>query len=83
MIKPQIHIVITEYVDYLGRTLQRNKVVQFKTHRDLKKNLKKWIGISSDDEAYVYRSRRGEWGEWFEVWTISNNKLKLLKQGWQ
>ena len=34
------------------------------------------------DEVSVSRSRRGEWGEWFETWALVNGKPKIIKQGW-
>ena len=33
-------------------------------------------------QVSVSRSRRGEWGEWFEHWELVNNKPKIVKQGW-
>ena len=37
---------------------------------------------SYDDEVHVSRTKRGEWGEWFETWGISNGKPTIIKQGW-
>ena len=34
-----------------------------------------------DDRVFVTRSRRGEWGEWFEKWLMvvkKENKLVIL-----
>ena len=33
-------------------------------------------------QVYVFRSRRAEWGEWFERWEASNGKISITKQGW-
>ena len=36
------------------------------TYRELKKNMKLLLQRSNDNEVFVSRSKRGEWGEWFE-----------------
>jgi len=53
------------------------------TYKEVKSELKRLISDSSDNQVCVYRSKRGEWGEWFEHWSIDNNKLIITKQGWQ
>ena len=37
---------------------------------------------SIDNSVFVSRSKRGEWGEWFEYWAMSNCKPVITKQGW-
>jgi hypothetical protein len=54
----------------------------FPTYTELKKKLKELIGECPDKELTVFRSRRGEWGEWFEKWIMSNGKPKIIKEGW-
>jgi hypothetical protein len=56
----------------------------FKTYAELKKALKDYIlhNHIGDDEVVVSRSRRGEWGEYFEKWALVNNKPTIVKQGW-
>ena len=54
----------------------------YKTYRELKKDLRGAIEMSRDNEVTVSRSRRGEWGEWFERWSIIQGKPKITKQGW-
>jgi len=54
----------------------------FPTYRELKRNLIKLIDESYDNEVSVSRSKRGEWGEWFENWAMSNGKPVIIKQGW-
>ena len=54
----------------------------FPTYRELKKNLipiMKQYGVT---QVSVSRSRRGEWGEWFEYWHLHGNKLSKGKEGW-
>lgn len=55
----------------------------FNTYKELKRNLIKALQDSYDNEVSVSRSRRGEWGEWFENWILSDDgKPKLISQGW-
>jgi hypothetical protein len=58
---------------------------RFNTYAELKKALKDYIlhNHIGDDEVFVSRSRRGEWGEWYEKWSLVNNKPTIVKQGWQ
>ncbi len=42
-----------------------------------------WINDIYEDEVFVTRSRRGEWGEWFEKWVLINGKPTIIKKGWQ
>lgn len=54
----------------------------FPTYRNLKKNIRELIKSSPNNEVTVTRTRRGEWGEWFEIWELRNNKPVIRKQGW-
>ena len=56
--------------------------LQFATYEQVKKEMKYLLKVSDDNEVSVYRHRRGEWGEWFEKWTMINGKPKIYKQGW-
>ena len=58
------------------------KVKPFDTYANLKKELKKYIGMSETNSVQVYRSRRGEWGEWGEKWVLVDNKPKMIESGW-
>lgn len=55
---------------------------EFPTYRLLVKNMKILLEESSDNEVTVSRSKRGEWGEWFEVWRKSGGVIEIVKQGW-
>ena len=55
---------------------------EFPTYRELRKNLIDLLKASEEEIVTVYRSRRGEWGEWFEKWGMYDNKPVLLKSGW-
>lgn len=59
----------------------KNKWVSFPTYQELKKQLKELI-IQNNDDVHVFRERRGEWGEWFEIWGLKNDKPVIIKQGW-
>jgi len=54
----------------------------FPTYRELKSKLKGIMKEYSVTEVCVLRSRRGEWGEWFEYWHLSGNRLTKGKAGW-
>jgi len=55
----------------------------FPSYAEVKKQLRKLITESASDEIRVLRSRRGEWGEWFEYWTFNEKgKPVIFKQGW-
>ena len=59
---------------------------EFKTYRELKKNIRSLIeenqGVASGNEITVFRSRRGNCGEWYEKWSIINGKPKCFEKGW-
>jgi hypothetical protein len=38
--------------------------------------------ISNRDYVTVCRSRRGEWGEWFEHWKLEGENISEIKHGW-
>jgi hypothetical protein len=62
----------------------RNGVsVEYKNLRELRRDMKNQLAQSGDGEIHVARSRRGEWGEWFEVWGLWAGKPRLLREGWQ
>jgi hypothetical protein len=65
-------------VDYAN---QREE--SFPTYAEVKRRMKEFLEEADDDGVTVYRHRRGEWGEWFEVWGF-NHKRKpvIVKQGW-
>ena len=55
---------------------------RYNTYKELKRNIKSALEDSIDNEVEVIRSRRGEWGEWFERWSIVQGKPKIIKQTW-
>jgi hypothetical protein len=67
------------------RVSSPNITKSFKNYAELKKALKDYIlhNHIGEDEVFVTRSRRGEWGEWFEKWALINGKPTITKKGWQ
>lgn len=73
--KPSIFYETTKSYNTVDKT--------FNTYRELKKALRECIIESKFGWVSVYRSRRGEWGEWFEHWAIGKGeKLVKIKEGW-
>jgi hypothetical protein len=64
----------------------------FSSYKEVKNNMMLLLQRSKNNEVFVTRSRRGEWGEWFEYWRMSkiyqqkNDKIvskpEIFKQGW-
>lgn len=75
--KPTVSFAVLE------NGLRRNKSFSVGTYREVKRRLKEFIDESCDDKVNVYRHRRGEWGEWFEHWSLVNGRPRIEKQGWQ
>jgi len=82
--KPEVRIITAETKRdyYNGQSKSAFKSIQYPTYRELRKNLRKHLEENLEPTVSVYRSRRGEWGEWFEHWCISGNKICLIKKGW-
>lgn len=83
--KPQITVITRESIresqNHYGSKSQY-KHIRYATYKELKRNLKKHLEENVEDTVSVNRSRRGEWGEWFEHWALINGKPKIIKQGW-
>ena len=60
---------------WLGKEYKR-----FPTYRLLKKALPE--DLKEQNIIYVSRSKRGEWGEYFENWELIDGKPKKVKEGW-
>ena len=86
--KPQVTYMTDESLhDYrVGRHRVTSPSItkSFKTYAELKKALKDYIldNHIDEDPVFVVRSRRGEWGEWFERWEKINGIPTITKQGW-
>jgi hypothetical protein len=74
--KPEVTINVREF----GETISRK--TGFSTYRELVKNMKLLLQRSTDNEVFVSRSIRGEWGERFEYWQMYEGKPRIFKEGW-
>jgi hypothetical protein len=62
----------------------KSEWVEYSTYAELRSNLKKHLDESPEPYISVYRSRRGEFGEWYEHWALSvDGRPKIIKSGWQ
>ena len=85
MITPQAHIITDESQRNYRLGIRKTEFTfrHFKSYRELVKNMKSLIDENiCEDGVYVLRTRRGEWGEWFEYWELVNGKPKIIRQGW-
>jgi hypothetical protein len=84
--KPQVTVITTETRRDYSNSYQKGnpyKTLVYPTYRELCKNVKRHLDENLEDNIYVSRSRRGEWGEWYEIWTLVDGKAKIIKEGWQ
>ena len=51
-------------------------------YKEVKRAIRSLLLESDNNEVRVCRCRRGEWGEWFEYWSMVDGKPKITKQGW-
>ena len=83
--KPQVsYITKDSQRDYWNGTRKSMTITErFKTYRELLKKLPTILEDSIDEYVSVNRSKRGEWGEWFEHWQLdSSRKPVIIKEGW-
>jgi hypothetical protein len=86
MITPQAHLMTAHSLHEYRNRRNGGGMYEYrfyKTYRELKKDMKNLLNECIDDDGVsVYRSRRGQWGEWFEVWKLENGEPTIVKQGW-
>ena len=75
------------FLNNLYKVWDRDKIEthstrEFKSYRELRKNLVDLLKEDHENIVTVYRQRRGEWGEWFEKWGLLDGKPVKLKEGW-
>ena len=83
--KPQITFKTDESVrEYRnGMRKSENIVLVFDKYSTLKSKMKAILNESQFGHAFVVRSRRGEWGEWFENWYMDDSgKAIISSEGW-
>jgi hypothetical protein len=56
----------------------------YKTYAALRKEMRAMMNDSEDNIVEVIRTRRGEWGQWFERWSVNQrtNKLEKIEDTW-
>lgn len=59
------------------------KNILIPTYKEVKRKMNAFMQDSFDENVNVFRSRRGQWGEWFENWSRVGSKAMIHKQGWQ
>ena len=74
--KPGFWVVTDKYT-------RKSEYVNAKTYRELKKKIKEYLPLSLSGDLHIHRQRRGEWGEWFEIWEMRQGKPTIVKEGWQ
>lgn len=80
--RPQFSITRTQYNSHLFDYNEYHKYFVFPTYRELKQKMVSIMKEYKVDEICVSRSRRGEWGEWFEYWNRHGDKLVKGREGW-
>lgn len=86
--KPQVTYTTSESLrEYWNSPSYARKsmyiVERFKTYRELKKALPQILEKSQDVYVSVSRSKRAQWGEWYEHWKFnSERKPIIIKEGW-
>ena len=77
------------FASWFSNEKKKHVSQSYKTIQELRKNLKSifedalpWRVDYYGSTVNITRYRRGEWGEWFEIWEKSDNKIRRVKQGW-
>ena len=70
---PQVHFIDENY---------KRVIVNVSTYAEFKRRKKAFLKSSYDENVYVYRKRRGQSGEWFELWSKVGSKIFIDKEGW-
>lgn len=83
MIRPTAILTIAVREAVMHREVAKTVRRDFDTYRLLRKAIPDLLEEAIDDEVHVARSRRGQCGEWFEVWVPGPKGPKLVKEGWQ
>jgi len=83
--KPEVRVITAETVrEYNNSNRSKSAFIsiQYPTYKELKKNLLKHLKENIEPTIFVNRSRRGNWGEWFENWQLVGGKPKIINSGW-
>ena len=74
---------ITMVTVYYTNEKGENKIVLVRTYKEVKRRMNAFMLNSFDENVNVFRSRRGQWGEWYENWSKIGGKCQIIKEGWQ
>jgi hypothetical protein len=81
--KPSITVTTRESLrDYRNDYSNKKRsylYIPYKTYKELKKDIPRLLNESVNGTLSVSRSKRGEWGEWFEEWMAYGKKGKIIK----
>lgn len=67
------------YTNHEGSFIEQD----FPDYENLKSNLPDTLLKAKDGIVTVYRTKTGQWGEWYEDWCKGEgDKLIIQKQGW-
>ena len=58
------------------------KTITYPSYAELRKWIAAHVSESDEGEVTVTRSRRGQWGEWFEKWTLKRGRSVKTREGW-
>ncbi len=81
---PQVSFITEDSIRqyHNGERKSRTNVNVYPTYAKLKRSIGAVLRESHDECASVVRSKRGEWGEYFEHWELVNGKPTIVKEGW-
>jgi len=82
--KPQASFITDKGLNqfYGGHRRNRCDINVYPTYTKLKKNMINMLNDSCDESVTVTRSKRGQFGEYYEHWTLINGEPTIIKQGW-
>ena len=82
--KPQVSFCTEDSIREWYKNDRKSRMIinVYPTYAKLKKSIGAILDKSHDGCAFVVRSRRGEWGEWFEHWELVNGVPTIVKEGW-
>lgn len=72
-------MVTVYYISEKGES----KIVHVRTYKEVKRRMNAFMLKSFDENVSVFRSRRGQFGEWYENWSKVGSKCQIIKEGWQ
>jgi len=56
--------------------------IQKPTYAELRQDVKDMLIRKKCEVVGVNRSKKGEWGEWYEEWRLVNGKPEIIRETW-